>query len=230
MKAFLRSDAVQGALGVLLWAYLQLILATVRWRHENLAAVEPVLAGDSGALALFWHGRLPLTLAVAPQWLRKRTKALISPSADGEFLAKAMAMSGFPAIRMSSAKKGDAAKARTAVAGLREAVAHVSGGGALVISPDGPRGPAEVVAMGALQIARRSGAPTYLMGLAANPVWRLATWDRVVVAAPFGKGAVVWDGPFFVPAEADGAELEALAALWSARLIAANQRAEVLVA
>ena len=44
MKKLLRSDAVQGALGWLLGTYLRLILATVRWRHENLQCVEPVLA------------------------------------------------------------------------------------------------------------------------------------------------------------------------------------------
>ena len=159
MKTLLRSDAVQAVLGWVLGTYLKLILRTVRWRHENLACVEPVLAGSSGAIALFWHGRIPLCLATAPQWWRKPTRCLISPSADGEFIARALEMSGFPAIRVSSAKKGDAAKARAAVAAIREATAWVKGGGALVVTPDGPRGPNEVSAAGSLQIARRSGQP-----------------------------------------------------------------------
>ena len=97
MKAFLRSDGVQAVLGWLLGTYLRLVLRTVRWRHENLVCVEPVLADDTaGAVALFWHGRIPLCLATAPQWWRKRTRCLISPSADGEFIARALAMSGFP--------------------------------------------------------------------------------------------------------------------------------------
>ena len=126
MKALLRSDGVQAFLGWVLGTYLRVILRTVRWRHENLACVEPVLADDAtGAIALFWHGRIPLCLATAPQWWRKRTKCLISPSADGEFIARALTMSGFPAIRVSSAKKGDAAKARQAVAAIREATSWV---------------------------------------------------------------------------------------------------------
>jgi len=230
LKKLLRSDGVQAVLGWVLGTYLRLVLRTVRWRHENLACVEPVLAGDGGAIALFWHGRIPLSLATAPQWWRKRTRALVSPSADGEFIAKALAMSGFPAIRASSAKKGDSAKARQAVAAIREAVAWVSGGGALVVTPDGPRGPNELIAPGALQIARRSGQPVFLMGLAANPAWQLEnTWDRVMFAAPFGRGAVVWEGPLFVPADADEAAIQALIADWSARLSAATRRAEALV-
>ncbi|WP_337186777.1 lysophospholipid acyltransferase family protein [Phenylobacterium sp.] len=231
MKALLRSDGVQGFLGWLLGTYLKLVLRTVRWRHENLGCVEPVLADDAaGAIALFWHGRIPLCLATAPQWWRKRTRCLISPSADGEFIARALAMSGFPAIRVSSAKPGDTAKARQAVAAIREATNWVKDGGALVVTPDGPRGPNEVIAAGSLQIARRSGRPVFLMGIAAAPAWRLeSTWDKVMFAAPFGRGAVVWDGPLDVPPDADDAAVAALIQDWSARLSAATRRAEALV-
>ena len=228
MKALLRSDAVQGVLGWVLGTYLLLIFRTVRWRHENLACVEPALEADGGAIALFWHGRIPLCLATAPQWWRKRTRALVSPSADGEFIAQALAMAGFPAIRISSAKKGDSAKARQAVAALREAVSWVSGGGALVVTPDGPRGPHEVIAPGALQIARRSGQPVFLMGIAAHPAIRAKTWDQVMFAFPFGRGAVVWDGPLQVPSDADDAVIAGLIAAWSDRLRAATRRAESL--
>ncbi len=230
MKGLLRSDRVQAALGWALGLYFKLMLRTVRWRHENLACVEPVLAGDSGAIALFWHGRVPLCLATAPQWWRKRTRAFVSPSSDGQFIADALAMSGFPAIRISSAKKGDSAKARQAVAAIREAVTWVEGGGALVVTPDGPRGPNEVIAPGALQIARRSGQPVFLMGIAANPALQMKnTWDKVMFALPFGRGAVVWEGPLFVPADADETQIQALIADWSARLSSATRRAETLV-
>lgn len=230
MKNLLRSDGVQAFLGWVLGTYLRIVLRTVRWRHENVDCVEPVLAGESGAIALFWHGRIPLCLATAPQWWRKRTRAFVSPSSDGQFIADALAMSGFPAIRISSAKKGDSAKARQAVAAIREAVTWVQGGGALVVTPDGPRGPNELIAPGALQIARRSGQPVFLMGIAANPALQMQkTWDKVMFAAPFGRGAVVWEGPLYVPAEADDAQIQTLIADWSARLSAATRRAETLV-
>ena len=226
----MRNDGVQAALGWVLGTYLRVILRTVRWRHENVECVEPALTGQSGAIALFWHGRIPLCLATAPQWWRKQTRAFVSPSADGEFIAQALAMAGFPAIRISSAKKGDSAKARQAVAAIREAVGWVEGGGALVVTPDGPRGPNEVIAPGAVQIARRSGQPVYLMGIAANPAIQMNTWDKVMFAVPFGHGAVVWEGPLYVPKDADEAGLQALIGDWSARLSAATRRAEALVA
>ena len=226
----MRSDGVQAVLGWLLGVYLQVILRTVRWRHENLACIEPVLADDTqGAIGLLWHGRIPLSLATAPQWWRKRAKILVSPSADGEFIARALHMSRFSTIRASSAKKGDAAKARQAVAAIREAVAWVKSGGGLVISPDGPRGPNEVMAPGALQIARRSGQPVFLMGLAAAPAARMGSWDTAMLDAPFGRGAVIGDGPFHVPADADDALIDTLLADWSARLSALTRQAEAMV-
>jgi lysophospholipid acyltransferase (LPLAT)-like uncharacterized protein len=197
LKRWLRSAGVQAFLGWALTGYLQLILRTVRWRHENLDAVEPTLAGSGPAIALVWHGRLPLCLSIAPQWGRRDTRALISPSADGEFIAQALARAGFPAIRGSSAKKGaDAAKTRGASAAFRETLSWLKGGGALVITPDGPRGPNEVIARGAIPDRRTNGrASVHWVGIAARPALRVDTWDRPMIGLPFGRGAVVWDGP-----------------------------------
>jgi lysophospholipid acyltransferase (LPLAT)-like uncharacterized protein len=230
VKGFLRSAPVQHALAAILTGYIWLMLRTVRWRHENLECVEPTLAGDSPAVALFWHGRIGLCLATAPQWWRKRTRALISPSADGEFIALALERNGFPAIRGSSAKPGDSAKTRTAALAFREAMGWLKGGGALVITPDGPRGPNEQIAPGSLQIAMRGGAPVFLMGIAARPALTLDTWDKAMFGLPFGRGAVVWDGPLVVPPRSGEAEIAALARDWSARLSAATRRAEAMLA
>ncbi len=227
MKGLLRSHPAQVALGSILGAYLRLVLWTVRWRHENREAVEPMLAGGSGAIGLMWHGRIPLALATAPVWWRKKTKCVVSPSADGEFMAIALEMNGFPTLRASSAKRRDAARIRQAVGALREAVDWVKAGNGLVTPPDGPRGPAEVIQPGMVQIARRTGCPVFLSGLAANPCLRAGgSWDRAMFALPFARGAVVWDGPLHVAPDAD---VEAVIKDWSARLSAATRRAEILV-
>lgn len=231
MKGFLRRRMVQSVLGRLLAGYLILIRRTTRWRHEGLERLEPMFASGQGAIGLFWHGRIPICLGMAATWWRKASRrCLVSPSSDGEFIALALDHAGFPAIRMSTAKKGDSAKARAAVAAFREAMQHVTDGGVLIITPDGPRGPNEEIAPGALQIARRTGAPVFLTGLATSPSIRLdRLWDRVMIAAPFGRGACVWEGPFHVPPEADEAEIDRLRSDWSARMSAATRRAEALV-
>ena len=68
------------------------------------------------------------------------------------------------------------------------------------------------------------------MGIAANPAWQSRTsWDRVMFALPFGRGAVVWEGPLHVPGDADDDAITSLIDDWSARLSTATRRAETLV-
>jgi lysophospholipid acyltransferase (LPLAT)-like uncharacterized protein len=70
----------------------------------------------------------------------------------------------------------------------------------------------------------------FLTGLAVSPAIQVqSVWDKVMLAAPFGRGACIWEGPFYVPANADDAEIETLVAEWSAILSAATRRAEALV-
>jgi len=229
LKALLRHPATQVVLGWVLHAYMVLIRRSVRWRHENIECVDEVLAsGAQGAIALCWHGRIPVALAVAKVWWRKPRACLVSPSGDGEFFAQAMAHAKFPSIRASSAKKGDSAKARAVVAAFRESMKLVNDGGVLIVTPDGPRGPNEVMAPGAAQIAKRTGAPVFMMGIAVSPAARAGSWDRAMIGRPFGRGAVVWGGPFRVPADADDAAIEALVADWSVKLSALTRRAEAL--
>jgi lysophospholipid acyltransferase (LPLAT)-like uncharacterized protein len=229
VKKLLRKPGVQAFLGWVLWLNLALVRRTTRWRHEGLDRIAPVLETGQPAIGLFWHGRIPLCLGLAQVWWKREgLRCLISPSGDGEFVAQALARARFPAIRASSARKGDAAKARAIVAAFREAVAWVKSGGVLIVTPDGPRGPGEVIALGSLQIARRTGAPIYLMGVSVSPAVRLNTWDGLTFGRPFGRGATVWDGPFHVPADADDAALQALSESLSRRLSAVTRRADLL--
>ena len=230
MKNLLRNPGVQTFLSWVLWLHLVVTLKSRRWTHDNVECVEPVLTNGKPAIGLFWHGGIPLCLGLAPIWWRRdKVRCMVSPSADGEFIAQALSRAGFPAIRTSSAKKGDSGKARAAVAAIREAINWVNEGGVLIVTPDGPRGPAEVIAAGSLQIARKTGAPIDLMGLAVSPAIVLDTWDKVTFAWPFGRGATAWDGPFYVPADADEATIAALIEDLSAKLTATTRRAEALV-
>ncbi len=229
MKGLIRRPWAQAVLGWLLWVVLVVTRRTLRWRHENLDCASEVLKNDAPCIVLFWHGRIPLALGIAQVWwVRNKLRCMISPSADGEFIAQALARARFPAIRVSSAKKGDTSKARAAVAGFREAVSWLQDGGMLAITPDGPRGPNEVIAAGAIQIAKRSGAPIFLVGVAADPAWRLDTWDKVMFAKPFGRGATAWEGPFHVPRDIDEPGAASLINDLSGRLSALTRRAEDL--
>jgi lysophospholipid acyltransferase (LPLAT)-like uncharacterized protein len=224
-----RSSVVQSALASLFSVYMRLVFSTLRWTREGQEKAEEVWATDGGAILCFWHARIPLSPNAWPKGgLKKQPmRALISLSADGEFIAQAMEKLGFPAIRGSSKKQTDPAKNKKGEVAFREMIVWVKGGGAVAITPDGPRGPAEVMQLGTAGVARVTGVPALMCGIACNPCIRLNTWDQTVIPLPFGRAAMVWDGPLRAKRDDDP---EALVADWAARLSAVTARAEALVA
>jgi lysophospholipid acyltransferase (LPLAT)-like uncharacterized protein len=229
LKSFIRSPRVQGALAVILSTYLDFALKTTRWTFENRGPADGAVASSKGIIGCFWHGRIPLGPACREVLAHKPRKVIISLSADGEFIARAMSRLSFPAIRGSSARKDDSANAKGGAGAMMESLRFLRSGGVVAITPDGPRGPAEHMAAGAVTLAKVSGAPVFLFGLHAKPGFRLNSWDRTLFPLPFGRGAVVFDGPLYAPRDADDAALEALRLDWQARLTAANARAEALL-
>ena len=229
MSRWTRRPGVQRALARVLAGYVRFCVRTIRWRWEGREQAELIWAGGEGVVVCFWHGRLLLCPAMWPLDKAQEARALVSLSADGEFIAQALDQLGFPAIRGSAAKKTDPAKAKGGAAAFRDALKWIRSGGAMGITPDGPRGPAQVMTEGPPMLAGMSGAPALLMGLACRPCIRLKSWDRSVVPLPFGRGAVVVEGPIRVERDTAAAAMEPLARVWSDRLTAATEQAEAML-
>jgi lysophospholipid acyltransferase (LPLAT)-like uncharacterized protein len=202
---------------------MQFCFSTMRWTHENEAVAEAVWAKGGGVLCAFWHSRIALSPACWPLDRAQPAKALISLSADGQFIARAVALQGFPAIRGSSSNKDKADRDKGGSQALRAGLRQLKVG-ALAITPDGPRGPARQMAEGLPMMARISKAPTLFIGMSCNPAIRLNSWDRAIIPLPFAQGAIVWD----VADYPDGEDLEAVRRDWADRLNAVEARADAI--
>jgi lysophospholipid acyltransferase (LPLAT)-like uncharacterized protein len=227
VKALLRSAPVQTFLALVLGGYLWLVLRTIRWRIVNREPADAVLKDPQGFLVLFWHGRIAASIGAQPLCRPLRpTRLIISLSPDGEFIARAMEMMDLPAFRGSSRRTKDPKRRHSGGAVYRQSLDWVREGGLLIMTPDGPRGPAEQMAEGPVRMAARTGAPVMLMGLCASPALELKTWDRMQLPLPFGRGVIAFDGPVRAPEDADAEEILRLRGEWAARLTAATQAAE----
>jgi lysophospholipid acyltransferase (LPLAT)-like uncharacterized protein len=211
--------------------YSKLVFHTLRMTREGQEHAETVWAQGretgSGAILCFWHARIPMSPLTWPQDpSRQDMRALISRSADGEFIAQTVEKLGFPSIRGSSTKKSDPAKNKHGEQAFRDMIKWVKDGGGVAITPDGPRGPAERMEKGTPSLARVTGAPVIFVGLAANPCLRLGSWDRTVIPLPFAKAAMVWSAP---TGAGRGDDPDALVDDWAAQLSAVTRRAEAIV-
>jgi lysophospholipid acyltransferase (LPLAT)-like uncharacterized protein len=229
VKRLLRSTTVQAILGWLIAAYIEWVIATLRWTYEDDGPAREALARPEGLIALFWHGRIAPAIACRPILGDKPRTVMISLSRDGEFIARAAERLHIPTIRGSTgrAERGVAKGGATA---FRQAIGVVASGAVMILTPDGPRGPSQVMQTGPVHLARASRAPVFMMGLAVRPAIRLGSWDRGQIPLPFGRGALVLVGPLSVPRAADEDRIEAVRVDWQARLIAAQARAEALLA
>lgn len=219
----LRNPAIRDGLAWLLAAWMRFCFATIRWTREGEAEVEAIWARGGGVIPIFWHSRLALSPASWPLDRATPTKALVSLSADGQFIARALERVGFPAIRGSTANKDKARAAKGGSQALRDGLRQLKLGG-LAVTPDGPRGPANVMGEGVPLMARLSGAPVVFLGLSCRPAIRLGSWDRALVPLPFGRGAIVYETATYP----EGAEPSSVAADWTARLTAVEARADAM--
>lgn len=98
----------------------------------------------------------------------------------------------------------------------------------MAISPDGPRGPRMRAGLGAIQLAKLSGAPIVLFAWSTKRRIVFNSWDRFVMPLPFGEGYLLWGGPMIVPADATAEEMETLRARLEQDLIDLTQEADRL--
>lgn len=217
----LRNPVIQTILSSVLAAWMRFCLATIRWTWEGREHAEAVWAAGGGVLCTFWHSRIGLSPACWPLDLAQPAKALISLSPDGQFIARAVALQGFPAVRGSSANKDKADAAKGGSRALRDGLKQLKVG-ALALTPDGPRGPMRVMAEGLPLMARMSGAPVLFIGMSCRPAIRLNSWDRAVLPLPFGRGAIVYD----LARYPEGTALADVTVSWTGRLTAVEARAD----
>ena len=130
VKRLLETEGVRAALAWIAAGYIRITGATTHW--ETRLAPSSVALRDSGEpfLACFWHGRLMEMAA----WNRHPRKfdIMISDHRDGLLIARAMRHMGYGVVAGYTS--------RHAAAALFATQQHLTDGGAIIITPDGPRG------------------------------------------------------------------------------------------
>lgn len=189
MKKFLNNYFIP----YLLFGIFKVWCLTLGSKSQN-PEVEKHIRGLEGKYILtLWHGRIFYLL----YYYRELTDLylLISPSRDGDILARLGELLGYSIIRGSSFKK--------AVPSARSLIKVLRREGRIVIIADGSRGPRCKVQPGLLQIAGITGAPLIPISFDARRKWVFKSWDRFILPFPFTRCTVNAGAPIQIPRQTD---------------------------
>jgi lysophospholipid acyltransferase (LPLAT)-like uncharacterized protein len=127
---------------------IRLLGRTMHLETEGGERVDALYRAGHRLIIAFWHGRqlmMPLAYRGTGAYI------LISQHRDGELIHRIVSRWGFRSVRGSTTRGG--------VAALRALIRAGQAGADVVITPDGPRGPRQVVQPGVVQLAQITGLP-----------------------------------------------------------------------
>jgi lysophospholipid acyltransferase (LPLAT)-like uncharacterized protein len=199
MKRLLRAEPVQAIVAWLAAMYLRLVYATGRWTTLGSERGRAIFDGSEPFIGCFWHGRM---LMLPSFWGARRPIAMLtSGHQDGRLIARVIRHFCVAAVHGSSSRGST-----TALRGMAQQIAQ---GSAVAVTPDGPRGPRMRAAAGIAMVAKLTGAPILPVSYSTSRGITLNSWDRFLLALPFGRGVFMVGEPIHVPRNADAATVDA---------------------
>jgi len=175
------------------YTVLRLIGPTLRFEVVGAHnAVQIREAGERG-IGAFWHQCI---FPAAWFWRNRGIAVLNTVHFDGQWTRRVIERLGFGTVQGSSTRGGSEALA--AMAKRLEQGEHVA------FTIDGPRGPRYVAKLGAVVLARRTGAPisVFHIGLAWAHTFK-GSWDLFELPWPFSPAVLFVAPPIRVPKDAD---------------------------
>ena len=182
----------------LIFAVFKVWCLTLSVTFKNPAREKQLREVPGKYILTLWHGQIFYFL------YHLRTipdlHLLISPSQDGDILARLGQLMGYTIIRGSTFKK--------AVPAARSIIKVLKRGGRIATIADGSRGPRLKAQPGLLQIAGITGAPVIPLAYDARRKWIVNSWDRFIIPVPFTRCSLNSGPPISLPRHIDEESLE----------------------
>lgn len=162
---------------------IKLLVSTLRVKIFNQSSL------NKNAVFIFWHSQMLVGWSL---FSNKKSCALVSQSKDGEILSALLKKWNYKVSRGSSSKGGKEA--------LNNLIESAKKGYSIVITPDGPRGPAREIKNGALIISNECNIPIIPIRISYTAKKVLAkSWDKFEIPYPFSKCEVHFGSEYFYP-------------------------------
>lgn len=163
------------------------------WRIRVIGNIP----ADNGVV-IVWHGMM---LIVWKFFSRRDCVGVTSHSKDGDVLARLLGFWGYNVVRGSSSRGGKEVLSSIVEMARRQLV---------IMTPDGPRGPAEVAKAGAYVAAQRSGTMLYCCRVCVESAYRLSSWDSFAIPYPFSLCTLEFLDAVWINSDASREEISAI--------------------
>ncbi len=189
--------------------------------------IAPVIAAQTPAIAVLWHGQHLLAPAIKPRGVNMT--AMFSRSADAELNALVAEKLGFDIVRGSGGREGATSKKGGAKA-LITLKRTLDAGHNVAMIADISHGTRREAGLGVVMLAKFSGRPIVPLAVATSRRRVIEkSWDKTTINLPFGRRAVIMGAPIHVASDASPDELERQRGVVTAALDAAQAEAYRIV-
>ena len=187
-KKLLKNFFVQNILGFFTFLYIRAVNLTSSIQFENESIPKQFWNNDKPFILAFWHSQL---MMIGFSWKKKQNVNILASShSDGRFGAIVGKYFNLNNIQTSEKNKS---------VSLRSIFKLLNDNNYIGITPDGPRGPKEIVSEGIIKIAKSSKVPIIPIGFWSSKNFKLKSWDSFLITLPFSKCSFVWNKPLEIP-------------------------------
>ena len=187
-KKLLKNFFVQNILGFFTFLYIRAVNLTSSIQFENESIPKQFWSKDRPFILAFWHSQL---MMIGFSWKKKQNVNILASShSDGRFGAIVGKYFNLNNIQTSEKNKS---------VSLRIIFKLLNDNNYIGITPDGPRGPKEIVSEGIIKIAKSSKVPIIPIGFWSSKNYKLKSWDSFLITLPFSKCSFVWNKPLEIP-------------------------------
>jgi lysophospholipid acyltransferase (LPLAT)-like uncharacterized protein len=160
---------------------------------ETHPETQALLDNNQPVIYALWHGRSYSFVKASP---RKKSTVLVSPSRDGDMIARVVGTLGFHVVRGSSKRNG----AKALLLLFKELKRNQR---SVIFLVDGPKGPRNVVKPGVVKVASQTGCPIVPI-ISSNRIFLRIfqnTWDKFHFPQFFSPMKIVFEAPIFIPGD-----------------------------
>ncbi|MCX6579740.1 MAG: lysophospholipid acyltransferase family protein [Candidatus Aminicenantes bacterium] len=177
------------------------IVKTCKLKIVGYENVEKLRAQEVPIIYAYWHRHIFVTIY---RFMNTGARPLISLSDDGEIVAQIAIEFGMNPVRGSSSRGGAKAFIKL-LNSIKEEKSEV------LITADGPKGPAREIKDGVIRLAQKSGSVVVPIAWHADRVKILEkTWDRFKIPLPFGVITYAYGKPITIRATGSKEDEETL--------------------